>query len=178
MLTILQPHPVSNDWRTILWFTIDHSPPHRRKSTSVDELPYSYSLSSPLPALLQDSADTAISKLYTIPESEGLQFPPLPITFPSLATYLQASLVESRRHASSDPSGLGKLSKMVDMCFPESAAPHESSGRSAIGGRVGGLFKRVKYIGRSGQLSGNSRRGAGNEDTYEMVTPFVPDQWQ
>lgn len=145
----------------------------------MDELPYSYTLSSPLPALLQDSADTVISKLYTIPESEGLQFPPLPITFPSLAAYLQASLVESRRHSSSDPSGLGKLAKMVDFCFPESAAAPESNGRMAIGERVGGFIKKVKYIGRSGHASnGNSRRGAGNEDTYEMVTPFVPDQWQ
>lgn len=38
---------------------------------------------------------------------------------------------------------------------------------------VSGLFKKV--IGRNNK-SPKPRRG-GNEDTYELVTPFVADEW-
>lgn len=83
--------------------------------------------------------------------------------------YLQAALEESRRYLNDSSSGHRKLAKMVQTCYPSRAgdglkdAPERSS--------VGGLIKRV--IGRNNR----SNRTGGNEDTYELVTPFVPDEW-
>lgn len=66
-------------------------------------------------------------------------------------------------------SGMRKLAKMVDTCYPTAYiddiddSPLEKTG----------IFKRL--IGRG---SKNNKKGrGGNEDTYELVTPFVPDEW-
>ncbi|KAF8165462.1 hypothetical protein B0H34DRAFT_240344 [Crassisporium funariophilum] len=135
-------------------------------------LPWSYTL-SPIPMLLRDAADTQISKAYTIPASDTVPLPTLPITFPNLALYLQAALDSSRRFPADSSSGFGKLGKMVQMCYPsaeESHAEFDIPERSS----VSHLFKRV--IGRSNK---EKKKGKGNhnEDTYQLVTPFVPDEW-
>lgn len=143
--------------------------PGARKYTNgdVDVLPWSYTLSS-LPALLRDSTDTPLSKTFTIPSTPAVPYPPLPISFPNLAMYLQAALDESRRFAHDSSSGMRKLAKMLDTCYGSETPTSSSSERT-----VGGLFKKV--IGRGNR---NNRKGrSGNEDTYELVTPFVPDQW-
>lgn len=134
----------------------------------VNTLPWSYTLSS-IPAVLRDGADTPMSKCYTIPLTESLPYPTLPISFPNMAMYLQAALEESRRHMHDSSSGMRKLAKMVDTCYPTAYiddiddSPLEKTG----------IFKRL--IGRG---SKNNKKGrGGNEDTYELVTPFVPDEW-
>ncbi|RDB22537.1 hypothetical protein Hypma_010030 [Hypsizygus marmoreus] len=164
VIQFIKPHPSSTDWRTVFYFTIDYPSPHHTHQ-SVNDLPYSYTLSS-IPPLLQDAADTPISKTYTIPASDSLPYPTLPITFPNLAMYLQAALEESRKYLNDSSSGHRKLAKMVQTCYRSEDVPRDATERHS----VGGLFKRV--MGRSSK----PRRG-GNEDTYELVTPFVPDEW-
>lgn len=109
-----------------------------------------------------------MSKYYVIPSTENLPFPSLPVTFPNLAMYLQAALEESRRYINDSSSGMRKLAKMIDQAFPNSHVDTDLNDNDERSG-VGGLFKRV--IGRGSK----PRRGGGNEDTYELVTPFVPD---
>ena len=63
------------------------------------------------------------------------------------------------------------MAKMVDLCYPSEPESGGIEGSDTMERRtVGGLFKRV--IGRKG----NKGRGV-NEDTYDLVTPFVPDEW-
>ncbi|KAJ7684021.1 hypothetical protein B0H17DRAFT_941288 [Mycena rosella] len=178
VVQFVRTHHSSSDWRTVLWFTIDHpvpnSLPGARKYTNgdVDILPWSYTLSS-LPALLRDNSDTMLSKCYTIPSSDAVPFPALPISFPNMAMYLQAALEESRRYTSDSSSGIRKLAKMVETCYPTLAEPNGEVGERS---RVGGLFKKV--IGRAGGRKDKQKKGkGGNEDTYELVTPFVLDEW-
>lgn len=134
----------------------------------VNVLPWSYTLSS-IPTLLRGNGDTPLSNAYTIPSTESTPYPTLPINFPNMAMYLTAALEESRRAMHDSSSGLRKLAKMVDSCYP-----CESEGEGDVGSvktTVGGLFKRV--IGRGHRSNVRGR----NEDTYELVTPFVPDEW-
>jgi hypothetical protein len=147
--------------------------PGARKYTNgdVDVLPWSYTLSS-LPLLLRDGSDTLLSKCYTIPSSDSVPFPALPITFPNMAMYLQAALEESRRYMSDSSSGVRKLAKMVETCYPTTAEPNGDDGERS---RVGGLFKKV--IGRGGRKDKSKKGKGGNEDTFELVTPFVLDDW-
>ncbi|KAG7449065.1 uncharacterized protein BT62DRAFT_1052799 [Guyanagaster necrorhizus] len=176
VVQFVRPHPASEDWRTIIWLTIDHpvpaSLPGARKYTNgdVDVLPWSYTLSAQ-PALLRDNADSQISQTYTIPSTEAVPYPKLPITFPNMALYLQAALDESRRYSNDGSSGMRKLSRMMDRCYPtlESMNLAESSERSGMG-RV---FRKV--MGRGNK---NNKQGrGGNMDTYELVTPFVSEEW-
>lgn len=170
LLTFDQPLRTSSEWRTILYFTLDYPSPRPGDTRQdVNALPYSYSLST-IPTLLRDAADTSISKTYTIPASNSVPYPTLPITFPNLAMYLHAALEDSRRYLNDSSRGNRKLAKMVQTCYPvreEDGLPG-SPERSS----VGDLFKRV--IGRS---NNKSTRTGGNEDTYELVTPFVPNEW-
>ena len=133
----------------------------------VNVLPYSYTL-SPLPPILQNHPDTPLSKVFTVPSTESKPYPILPITFPNLALYLQATLEESRRYMGDSTSGFRNLTKMIQLCYPN-AYEAESSNE---GGGVGKYFKK---FGRNKQ---NGRKaGRGNEDVYELVTPFVADEW-
>ncbi|EDR12358.1 uncharacterized protein LACBIDRAFT_292838 [Laccaria bicolor S238N-H82] len=170
----VKPHQAAQDWRTILWFSIDQLvPPNtpgaaKYSAFNPNMLPWSYTL-APIPTLLHDAVDTPRSKTYTIPATDIIPYPTLPITFPNLAMYLQAALDDSRRHTHESTGGK-KLGKMVQLCYPNSDdGPTESSER----GSVSGLFKRV--IGRGNKT--NKKNRANNEDTYELVTPFVPDEW-
>ncbi|KAK0191117.1 hypothetical protein F5146DRAFT_1047143 [Armillaria mellea] len=158
VIQFIRPHPASQDWRSIIWFSIDHpvpaSLPGARKYTNgdVDVLPWSYTLSA-MPALLRDNADSQISQTYTIPSTEA------------------RPLDESRRYSNDGSSGMRKLSRMMDRCYPtlESMDLAESSERSGMG-RV---FRKV--MGRGNK---NNKQGrGGNMDTYELVTPFVSEEW-
>lgn len=170
VIQFVKPLRTSSEWRTILYFTLDYPSPRPGDTRQdVNALPYSYSLST-IPTLLRDAADTSISKTYTIPASNSVPYPTLPITFPNLAMYLHAALEDSRRYLNDSSRGNRKLAKMVQTCYPvreEDGLPG-SPERSS----VGDLFKRV--IGRS---NNKSTRTGGNEDTYELVTPFVPNEW-
>ncbi|KAF9495451.1 hypothetical protein BDN71DRAFT_882088 [Pleurotus eryngii] len=172
VVQLVKPHHSAPDWRVVLWFKIDHPvPPNlpnalRYTNNDTSQLPYTFTLGS-VPTILHDS-DSAVSKYYVIPSTENLPFPSLPVTFPNLAMYLQAALEESRRYINDSSSGMRKLAKMVDQAFPNSHIDTDLNDNDERSG-VGGLFKRV--IGRGNK----PRRGGGNEDTYELVTPFVPD---
>ncbi|KAJ3504998.1 hypothetical protein NLJ89_g7646 [Agrocybe chaxingu] len=177
VVQFVKPHSSSNTWRTVLWFSIDHSIPpaapgaSRYLTGNPNLLPWSYTL-SPIPMLLRDAADTPISKAFTIPVTDAVPLPTLPITFPNLALYLQAALEASRRH--SDANGHGKLGRMVQMCYP---SVEETLSDFDIPDRRGGverLFKRV--IGRSSKEK-KKGKSTNNEETYQLVTPFVPDEW-
>ncbi|KAF9266425.1 hypothetical protein L218DRAFT_857780 [Marasmius fiardii PR-910] len=162
----------SSDWRTIIWLTIDHPVPpgpqtRKYANNDVDVLPFSYTL-SPIPPLLQNNADTPVSKIFTVPSTDSKPYPTLPISFPNLALYLQETLEESRRYMSDSSSGFRKLVKMIQLCYPSSYEPE-----SGEGGGVGKLFKK---FGRGNKKGRKGRRG-GNEETYELVTPFVSDEW-
>ncbi|KAG6833906.1 hypothetical protein H0H87_007917 [Tephrocybe sp. NHM501043] len=164
VIQFVKPHHASPAWRTIFYFTIDYPPPQpQARSRSVSELPYSYSLAG-VPTLLREASDSAVSKTYTIPATTLVPYPTLPITFPDLAMYLQAALDESRRYLNDNHSDYRKLAKMITTCYPDEDVLYEQTERR-------GLFQRV--MGRSSKAP---RRGR-NEDTYELVTPFVPDEW-
>ncbi|KAJ8086806.1 hypothetical protein PM082_005631 [Marasmius tenuissimus] len=172
VIQFVRPNHNSHDWRTIIWLTIDHPAPpgpQNRKymNNDVNVLPYSYTLSQ-IPTILQGSLDTPLSKAFTVPVTEGKPYPSLPITFPNLALYLQAALEESRRYMSDSSSGFRKLTKMIQLCYP-GAYEADNSGE---GGGMSGFFKK---FGRNKQ---NGRKaGRGNEDVYELVTPFVAEEW-
>ncbi|KAG5716682.1 hypothetical protein E4T56_gene16248 [Termitomyces sp. T112] len=164
VIQFVKPHRNSPVWRTVFYFTLDYpSQLSSIRHRSVNDLPHSYNL-TPLPTLLRDAADSQVSKTYTIPASDSVPFPTLPITFPNLALYMQAALEESRRYLHDSHSDYQKLAKMITTCYPDEDITPEPSERR-------GLFKRVM-----GFSSKPQKRG-GNEDTYELVTPFVPDEW-
>ncbi|KII95253.1 hypothetical protein PLICRDRAFT_98028 [Plicaturopsis crispa FD-325 SS-3] len=185
VIQFVKVHHASAEWRTLIWLTID-VPPHPGKDVTytvsgevlqrkynagdVSSLPYSYTLST-VPALLRDNPESALSKYYVIPSTTQLPYPTLPITFPDYAVYLQAALRESRKALHDSTSGMRRLARMVETCYPSEA---ESPDDDDEGKRrkMGVLFKRV--IGRGNRPS---RERFGNEDTYEMVTPFVINEW-
>ena len=177
-LTHFKPHPNSDDWRTVLWFTIDQPVPpsvpgaSRYTSGNPNLLPWSYTL-SPIPVLLRDASDTNMSKTYTIPATDTVPLPTLPITFPDLALYLQAALDTSRRHLSDSPNGLGKLGKMVQVCYAHINQGYSEYDIVPERTRVTQYIKRV--IGLSNK--DKKKKGTNNEDTYQLVTPFISNEW-
>jgi len=178
VIQFVKPHPNSDDWRTVLWFTIDQPVPYsvpgasRYTSGNPNLLPWSYTL-SPIPVLLRDASDTNMSKTYTIPATDTIPLPTLPITFPDLALYLQAALDTSRRHLSDSPNGLGKLGKMVQVCYAHINQGHSEYDIVPERTRVTQYIKRV--IGLSNK--DKKKKGTNNEDTYQLVTPFISNEW-
>ncbi|EIM88485.1 uncharacterized protein STEHIDRAFT_54465 [Stereum hirsutum FP-91666 SS1] len=183
VIQFVRIHQSSSDWRTILYLTIDHAPPpthpHVFKYTNGDTstLPFSYTLSS-LPALLRDG-DSALSKIYTIPPTNTTPLPSLPINLPSMANYLLSALDDARRSLGDSSSGLRKLAKMVEGCYPQDrmngvvSSVEGAEGSERAGGRgVGGYFGVRKLFGRKGNKAGYR---SGNADVYDLVTPFLPD---
>ncbi|KAJ7649896.1 hypothetical protein FB45DRAFT_730138, partial [Roridomyces roridus] len=174
VVQFVRPHVSSADWRALLWLTIEHPVPafvpgaKKYGTGDTSMLPWSYTLSS-VPTLLRDSSDTVLSKCYTIPSSESVPLPTLPISFPNMAMYLQAALEESRRYSSDNSSGVRRLAEMVEVCYPTETLPREDEGERS---RVDRLFKKV--IGRKPR---KKKGGIRNEDTYELVTPFRLDEW-
>jgi hypothetical protein len=108
---------------------------------------------------------------YTIPATQKTPLPKLPITMPSMAMYLASALEDSRRAPGDTMSGLRRLAKMVDDFYPneqESAETGEEERRK--GGRA--------FIGRlMGRTSRPQRERGRNADVYDLVTPFIPDEW-
>lgn len=160
-------------WRTILWFKIDYPVPpdlpdaNKWTTSNPNMLPFAFTLNT-LPRILQNATDGPISKTYTIPATESLPYPTLPISCPNLAIYLQAALDFSRGQKE-DNTGFKKLGKMVNTCYPSKGddggleAPDKNT--------VGGLLKKV--MGRKDKKG----KGKSNNETYEFITPFVPDEW-
>ncbi|TFK28851.1 hypothetical protein FA15DRAFT_700742 [Coprinopsis marcescibilis] len=173
VIQFVKPSPSSPEWRTILWFKIDHPVPpnvangQKYQNAHTNVLPYAFTLMT-LPLVLQNAADSPISKTYTVPATESLPYPTLPISFPNLALYLQAVLDFSRQQKD-DNNGLRKLSKMVQTCNPQSE--EESSLEPPDKATVADLFKRV--MGRDKR----KQKGKTNNETYDLITPFVPDEW-
>jgi hypothetical protein len=86
-----------------------------------------------------------------------------------MAMYLQSALEDSRRALHDSSSGLRKLAKNVDSYYPneyEFVGVEEGPEKRSFGG----VLKKV--IGR-----GNKQNKGGNADVYELVTPFVPEDW-
>lgn len=130
-------------------------------------LPYSYKMSA-LPTLLSDGPESHVSKYYTIPATSRTPLPTLPITMPSMAMYLASALDDSRRALGDTSSGVRRLAKMVDQFYPnETSAGGEEEVRRK-GGRA--------LIGRLMGRPSKPQRGR-NADVYDLVTPFVPDEW-
>lgn len=176
VIQFVKPSQTTTEWRTILWFKIDvpvppNLPNAQRFQNNTTMLPFTFTLTT-LPLLLKNAGDGPISKMYTVPSSESLPFPTLPITFSTLALYLQAVLDFSRE--SKDDAGIRKLAKMVDACYPKPKAGERDEGSMEAPDRrgVGDLFKRV--IGRN---KGKGKGKTNNADMYELITPFVPDEW-
>lgn len=144
-----------------MYITIDLPPPPniRVRGSDTTVLPHSYSV-SPIPGYLRDGADAPMAKWYTIPETPQTGYPTLPISFPNLATYLMAALEDSRR--SSQDNGK-RLSKIIYMCYPDERPTEEGEEESS--GFLG-FFKRNKKQTRD-----------RNAFTFDVVTPFVPDEW-
>ena len=89
---------------------------------------------------------------------------------PSMAMYLASALEDSRRALGDTSSGLRRLAKMVDQFYPneqDSTATGDEEERRR-GGR--GLIGRL--MGRSFK----PQRGR-NADVYDLVTPFISDEW-
>lgn len=125
-------------------------------------LPYSYTLGQ-RPTLLQETADTPISKIYVVPETDRVPYPTMPLTFPHLALYLQAALEESRRYLNDSSSGMRKLAKMVSQCYPAQVIDTSVTDPPTKGGRKWLPWKKAK-----------SKQDA-NTEMYLLVTPFLPD---
>lgn len=177
MVELVQIHHSASEWRTVLYLTTDlpvpsnTQNPHKCTNGDVTVLPYSYTL-SPLPALLRDGSESHMAKYYVVPSTPTTPYPTLPINFPNLAMYLQSAVQDSRRAANDSSSGVRKLAQYIDGCYQteaERVAPIDGEVVSKRG--VGGMFKRV--MGRN-KANKNSR---GNEEIYDLVTPFVSDEW-
>lgn len=154
-----------------MYLTIDETPPAnasggwKYSNGDVNTLPWSYTQIQ-MPPLLQGPSDTPISKYYTIPATTATPYPVLPINFPNMAMYLASAMEDSRRSTHDGSSGVRKLAKMVDAFYPadepSAMGGTEPAGRGGVRGVLGKMF---------GKKPGQKR----NEDTWDLVTPFVPD---
>lgn len=177
MIGLAKIHHSASEWRTVLYLTTDYPIPpnvhnsHKYTNGDVSVLPYSYTLSH-LPTLLRDGSESHMAKYYVVPSTPTTPFPNLPINFPNLAMYLQSAVQDSRRASNDGSSGLRKLAQYIDNCYQteaEGIAPIDQEVVSKRG--VGGMFKRV--MGRNKASKGS----IGNEEIYDLVTPFVSDEW-
>ncbi|KAF8450531.1 hypothetical protein L210DRAFT_3386764 [Boletus edulis BED1] len=177
VIQFVKIHHSASEWRTVLYLTTDHPVPsnlpnsYKYTNGDVNVLPYSYTL-SPLPTLLRDGPESSMVKYYVVPSTPSTPYPNLPINFPNLAMYLQSAVQDSRRAANDSSSGLRKLAQYIDSCHqtdPERVAPIDPEVVSKRG--VGGMIKRVMGRHKSNK---NSR---GNDEIYDLVTPFVSDEW-
>ncbi|EJD01402.1 uncharacterized protein FOMMEDRAFT_89176 [Fomitiporia mediterranea MF3/22] len=183
VIQFLKVHHSSNEWRTIVYLTIDTPVPptttniFKYTNGDVNTLPFSYSV-SPTPALLRAGAgESNLSKIFTIPSTANTPFPTLPMSLPDFAMYLHAVLEDSRRASNDSSGGLKKLAKMVDTFYPASTDGLEGIGPEPAGPDrrgVGGFFRRA--LGRGNRESQNQR--GGNAERFEFITPFRIDEYR
>ena len=168
----IKVNATSQDWRTVIYLTIDNPPPsnapHKFTNGDVNTLPFSYT-ASPLPPLLRDGPDAPMSKYYTVPATPSSPHPTLPISFPNMAMYLASAVEDSRRMVHDSSGGAKRLAKTLDALYPaqvELGMEDDEPDKPAGGMR--NMFKNVFGRGRRDQ-----RR---NDDNYaDLVTPFVPE---
>ncbi|KAI0320691.1 hypothetical protein OF83DRAFT_1162292 [Amylostereum chailletii] len=173
VVQFIRVHHTSSDWRTVIYLTIDCKPPAdspnvgKYTNGDVNVLPYSYALSS-LPAVLRDGPDSSLSKYFTIPSTATTPLPSLPISLPSMALYLASALEDSRKALNDSSSGVRRLAKMVDQFYPNdsSASLDDLADGTERRSFLNRLIKRSKQPTRT-----------RNSDMYELVTPFVPEEW-
>ncbi|KAI0304204.1 hypothetical protein BC826DRAFT_982033 [Russula brevipes] len=172
VIQFFKPHHASLDWRMVIYLTIDYPPPadYRVTNGDVNTLPYSYGLST-VPAMLRDGSDSQLSKFYTVPETPRLALPKLPISMPSMAMYLASALENSRRALNDSSSGVRRLAKMVNQYYPKQQDPVEVGGGQGQGRKKGGRALIGRLMGRQ------PRQQGGNAEVFDLVTPFVPDEW-
>ena len=167
-----QVHHASSEWHTVLYMTIDHPVPAnaptgwKYRNGDTNTLPFSYTLSQ-LPAFLRDGADAPLSKFYAIPASNEAPFPTLPISFPNLATYLASALENARDAMRDSSSGVRRLAQYVDQFYPNDRPTLDDAPE-----RVG-MRRRLKNLVGIGNKPQRDR----NAEMYELVTPFVPDEY-
>ncbi len=88
---------------------------------------------------------------------------------PSMANYLASALEDSRRALNDTSSGFRRLAKMVDQFYPNQSTT--ADGEEEVRRRGGRAL-----IGRLMGRTSRQQRGR-NADVYDLVTPFVPDEW-
>ncbi|KAH7914396.1 hypothetical protein BJ138DRAFT_1000107 [Hygrophoropsis aurantiaca] len=177
VIQFVKLHHSASEWRTVIYLTTEMPLPpslnnaHKYTNGDVTILPYSYTL-SPLPTLLRDGAESPMAKYYVVPATNSTPYPTLPMNFPSLAMYLQSAVQDSRRAANDSSSGMRKLANYIDTCyandFEANMALEDSDGPRK---GVGGMFKRVMGRGKAPKGRG------GNDEVYDLVTPFVMEEW-
>ncbi|OCH92895.1 hypothetical protein OBBRIDRAFT_725920 [Obba rivulosa] len=170
VICFVKVHQSSTEWQTILFMTIDYAVPKgtqgwKHRIADPNTLPWSYTLSPPL-AILRDGADAPMSKYYCVPSTQETPYPTLPITFPDLATYLTAVLEDSRRAMNDSSSGMRRLAKAIDTFYPNETPTDASEDRPGV------RQKLLSFVGM-----GSKPQRDRNADTYELVTPFVPDDF-
>lgn len=176
VIQFVKIHHSASEWRTVIYLTTDMPVPpsvtnsHKYTNGDVTVLPYSYTL-SPLPQLLRDGADSPMAKYYVVPATNSTPYPTLPINFPNLAMYLQSAVQVSRKAAHDGSSGLRRLALNIDACYLRDDGRPISTDFSDTSRSLGGMFKRVINRGKT------PRGRGGNEEIYDLVTPFVPDEW-
>jgi len=113
-----------------------------------------------------------MAKYYVVPATNPTPYPTLPIDFPNLAMYLQSAVGDSRKAANDSSGGVRKLAQNIDSCYPrDNERPDSVDFSETSRSRVGGMFKRVIKRGK------NPRGRGGNEEIYDLVTPFVSEEW-
>ncbi|KAI0327788.1 hypothetical protein GY45DRAFT_1256372 [Cubamyces sp. BRFM 1775] len=172
VVSFVKVHHASSEWHTVLYMTIDHPiPPSapagwRYRNGDTSTLPWSYTLAQQ-PPFLRDGPDAPLSKFYTIPVNQDTPFPTLPISFPNLATYLASALENSRDAMHDSSSGLRRLAKYIDQFYPSDRVGLDDAPERS------GMRQRLKNLVGIGHKPQRDR----NAEMYELVTPFVPDDF-
>ena len=96
-----------------------------------------------------------------------MPFPVLPISFPNLATYLATALETARDAMHDSSSGVRRLAKYIDQFYPNDRPTLDDAPER------GGMRQRLKNLVGMGSRPQRDR----NADVYELVTPFVPDDF-
>ncbi|KAH9853599.1 hypothetical protein C2E23DRAFT_728625 [Lenzites betulinus] len=172
VVSFVKVHQSSSDWDTVLYMSIDHPvPPNaptgwKYRNGDTNSLPWSYTLSQ-VPPFLRDGADAPLSKFYTIPCTNDMPYPTLPISFPNLATYLASALENSRDAMHDSSSSVRRLAKCIDQFYPNDRVGLDDAPERA------GMRQRLKNLVGIGSKPQRDR----NAEMYELVTPFVPDEY-
>lgn len=184
VVQFVKVHREDANWRAVVYLTLDHILPRLLQPGTATPgapawkyvgdpgtLPYSYTL-SPLPTLLQGPADGPLVRTYTIPATDRTPFPSLPLSLPNFVSYLHSALADSRAAAQDASGGLRRLARMIDECFPADRDTGNTEDDEDGSGRKKRLRSRI--WGKFGKH--NKARIGGNSDTYQIITPFLPEE--